>query len=263
MFRNFVILMFFLFSFYVSILNTNAQTLQIDKSVESVERISPSSKLLKINQKRSFQIDSIVSQAIVGRICDPIFTNELGISVLTSTKSPKIGFGIDYFPQNHMILNKIRLIEFSYRKNNNNYLRLTSGVESFRILGKYSWDIKFEYSLNNLKDIGLVNYSRFSSGVIYRGISWLNIGALIGRDNFKNLGYDILLKYTIHKSLAECPFYVQYGELFAKIEYWNNNFNYTIKVNSPLSNVYSLGLGYEKLFEHKEFLLTLRYLIRY
>jgi hypothetical protein len=203
-----------------------------------------------------------IQEQLVGCLCDPVFRNELGISLIGSLKSPIIGLGLDFNPLYFNRLNADLLIRYDF---NQDYI-INSGLETKYIIRKLPLDFRFEYNRYNLSKTGLNDYQKYLAGLVYR-IPWTSMGLLIGQDHYdakKNIGYEMYIKYDFHKAINKCceP-YKSVADIYTGISCWRDKINYKVKIDYLLNYSISIGIGYEKIYDFNELFITFRQLIFY
>ena len=201
-------------------------------------------------------------EQLVGCICDPVFRNELGISLIGSLKSPNIGLGLNFNP---LYLNHFSA-DLSIRYDFKQDYIINSGLETKYLIRKLPFDFRFEYNRYNLSKSELNDYQKYLAGLVYR-IPWTSMGFLIGQDDYdaqKTIGYEMFIKYDFHKSINKCceP-YKSVADIYTGISCWRGKINYKVKFDYLLNYSISLGIGYEKIHEYNALFITFRHLFFY
>lgn len=203
-----------------------------------------------------------IQEQLQGCLCDPVFRNELGVSMIGSLKSPNIGLGLNFNP---LFFNRLNA-DLIFRYDFNHDFIINSGLETKYLSRKLPFDFRFEYNRYNLSKTILIDYHKYLAGVIYR-IPWTSMGLLIGQDNYqakKNIGYEMFLKYKFHVAINKCceP-YKPIADIYTGISYWNDKINYKVKLDYLLNYSLSIGIGYDKIYDFNELFITFRYMIYY
>jgi hypothetical protein len=234
----------------------------IQRDTSKIHPVKPKSVTLiktgDVSMDSTIRILSLISTCI----CDPAYRNELGISIIGSLNSPNIGLGLDLKPRyfNRLVADLIFRTDFSH-----NYI-VNSGLEIKYLSRRAPIDIRLEYSRYNLRKTILIDYYKYLAGLIYR-VPGSSMGLLIGQDNYQaknNIGYEIFLKYRFRKAINT---YFEpskpVADIYTGIGYWNNRINYKVKFDYLLNYSMRIGIGYERIYDFNEFILTFEYVVFY
>lgn len=234
----------------------------IRRDTSKIHLVKPKSVTLiktgDVSMDSLLRILSLISTCI----CDPLYRNELGISMIGSLNSHNIGIGLDFKPRyfNRFVADLIVRSDLSH-----NFI-VNSGLEIKYLSKRVPIDIRLEYGRYNLTKTMLIDYHKYSAGVIYR-IPGSSMGLLIGEDNYQaknKIGFEIFLKYRFRK--ASNSYFEPskpVADIYTGIGYWNNNINYKVTFDYLLNYSFRIGIGYERIYDFDEFMLTFEYIVFY
>ncbi len=234
----------------------------IQRDTSIIHPVKPKSvTLIKTGEVSTDSMIRILSLISTG-ICDPVYPNELGISMIGSLNSHTFGIGLDFKPRyfNRFVADLLVRSDFS-----NNFI-VNSGLEIKYLSRRSPIDIRLEYSRYNLTKTKLIDYHKYLAGVIYR-IPGSSMGLLIGEDNYQaknKIGFEIFHKYRFRK--ASNSYFEPskpVADIYTGIGYWNNRINYKVKFDYLLNYYMRIGIGYERIYDFNEFILTFKYVVFY
>ena len=196
----------------------------------------------------------------IGCICDPFVARQLFISAIGGVNSPYFGIGVSRHLKNYRGLepNLVLRTDFGH-----DYI-VNAGVETSSLFFRCPIDFRLEYNRYHVAEKGLANYNSYLCGVIYRR-AFASFGLYTGVDNYAgshNAVVRLNVGYALHVANGDCCKTTRTIAKFSgDIGIWRNTINYKVNIDVPFCYWFSIGAGYEKLYNYNDCIFTLKYMI--